>query len=47
IQGKYAQAETPLQRSLAIRERVRGPDHRDVASSLVSLATTLRDQART
>lgn len=40
-QGKYAEAEPLLKRSLAIREKVLGPEHPDVASSINSLAALL------
>jgi hypothetical protein len=38
-QGRYADAEPLLKRSLAIREKARGPDHADVAQSLNNLAS--------
>src|SRR3712207_7411913 len=37
-QGSYAQAELLYQRSLAIREKLLGPEHLDVASTLNNLA---------
>ena len=37
-QGKYAEAEPLLKRSLAIREKALGPDHLDVSTSLSNLA---------
>jgi uncharacterized protein HemY len=37
-QGRYAEAEPLLKRSLAIREKVLGPDHPDVGQSLAALA---------
>jgi tetratricopeptide (TPR) repeat protein len=38
----YASAEPLLRRALAIRERILGPNHLDVAASLWALATLLR-----
>src|SRR5690349_9604523 len=35
---EYAKAEAPNQRALAIREKLLGPDHPDVALSLYNLA---------
>ena len=32
-QGRYADAEPPFERSLAIREKALGPDHPDVSTS--------------
>ena len=37
-QGKYEQAESLYQSSLAIREKILGKDHPDVATSLNNLA---------
>ncbi len=37
-QGKYAEAEPLLKRSLAISEKALGPEHPDVATSLNNLA---------
>jgi tetratricopeptide (TPR) repeat protein len=45
-QGRYADAETLYTRSLAIREKVYGPDHPDVALSLNNLAELYRVQGR-
>jgi Flp pilus assembly protein TadD len=42
IQGQYAQAEPLFRRSLAIREKVLGPNHPDVATSLENLALLCR-----
>ena len=39
ILGKYPEAESVIQRSLAIREKVLGPDHPEIATSLNNLAT--------
>ena len=39
-QGKYAAAEPLYNRSLAIREKVLGPQHPDVATSLNNLPGT-------
>eukprot|EP00752_Nemacystus_decipiens_P018035 g16168.t1 len=43
-QGYYEDAKPLYERSLAIREKVLGPDHPDVASSLNSLAVLLKTQ---
>jgi tetratricopeptide (TPR) repeat protein len=40
----YAQARPLYERALAIREKVRGPDHPDTASSLNHLGLLLKDQ---
>lgn len=40
-EGRYADAEPPLRRALAIREQVLGPMHRDTAESLRSLGNTV------
>ena len=45
-QGRYADAEPLLKRSLAIREKALGPDHPDVAVSLHNLAELYRAQGR-
>jgi Tfp pilus assembly protein PilF len=45
-QGRYADAEPLLQRSLAIREKALGRDHPDVATSLNNLAELYRKQGR-
>jgi Flp pilus assembly protein TadD len=42
IQGQYTQAEPLFRRSLAIREKVLGPNHPDVATSLENLALLCR-----
>ena len=44
-QGKYTEAER-LQRSLAIREKVLGPEHPDVATALSNLAFLYYTQGR-
>jgi tetratricopeptide (TPR) repeat protein len=44
--GRYADAEPFYQRALAIRERVLGPDHPDVALSLNNLAVLYDAQGR-
>src|SRR5262245_57989979 len=44
--GKYAETEPIYLRSLAIREKVLGPEHADVAQSLNNLATLYRAQAQ-
>lgn len=43
----YAEAEPLLKRSLAIDEKVLGPDHPDVAQRLKNLAGLRRSQVRT
>ena len=43
----YDRAIADYKRSLAIREKALGPDHRDVASSLNNLAIVYRAQGRT
>ena len=45
-QGRYAQAEPLLKRSLAISEKALGPDHPDVATSLENYAAQLRKMHR-
>jgi tetratricopeptide (TPR) repeat protein len=45
-QGKYAEAEPLYQRSLAILEKVRGPDHPDVATALSNYAALLQATKR-
>lgn len=47
IQGKYAEAEPLYERSQAIREKILGPDHPDVAQSLNNRAELLVAQVRT
>ncbi|MCP4936076.1 MAG: tetratricopeptide repeat protein [bacterium] len=32
--GKYSEAKAPFERALAIREKVLGPEHPDVAASV-------------
>ena len=44
--GRDAEAEQLLQRSLAIREKVLGHEHPDVAESLNNLAELYDDQGR-
>ena len=44
--GRYADAEDPLELALAIREKVLGPEHPDVATSLNNLASLYGDQGR-
>lgn len=43
-QGNSQEAGGLLKRSLAIQEKVLGPDHQDIASSLSTLALMLRSQ---
>ena len=45
-QGKYAEAEPLYRRSLAILEKALGPEHPDVAESLVNYAELLRETGR-
>lgn len=42
--GAYAEARPLLERSLSIREQVRGPDHAETATSLTELAFLLGNQ---
>jgi tetratricopeptide (TPR) repeat protein len=44
--GDYAGAQPPYARALALRKRVLGPDHPDVATSLNNLAALYRGQGR-
>ena len=46
VQGRYAEAEPLIRRSLAIREKVLGRDHPDVARSLNNLADLYERQGR-
>ncbi|CAM9900520.1 unnamed protein product [Ectocarpus sp. 4 AP-2014] len=46
IQGKYAEAEPLYERSQAIQEKVLGPEHPDVATSLDNRASLLESQGR-
>ncbi|CAM9767482.1 unnamed protein product [Ectocarpus fasciculatus] len=46
VQGRYDEAERLYRRSLAIDEKVYGPDHPDVATGLNKLARLLRRQVR-
>ena len=45
-QGSYAEAEPLYQRSLAIREKVLGPEHPHVATSLENYAALVRQIGR-
>ena len=45
-QGRYAEAEPLLQRSLAIREKALGPEHPHVGTNLNNLAEFYRVQGR-
>ena len=45
-QGKYAEAEPLFQRSLAIVEKVLGPENPGLAASLNNLASLYRDQGK-
>ena len=44
--GHYAKAQTPLERTVSIREKALGPTHLDVATSLNNLAALYRAQGR-
>jgi Tetratricopeptide repeat len=44
--GRYSDAQSPLQRSLALWEKTLGPDHPDVATSLNNLASLYRVQGQ-
>lgn len=46
LQGRIAEAEPHYRRALAIQQKVLGPDHLDVASSLNNLALYFKEQAR-
>lgn len=46
LQGKYEEAEPLYERSQAIREKVLGPEHPDVAQSLNNRAVLLYAQVR-
>ena len=46
-QGKLAEAELLFDRSLAVREKVLGPEHLDVTESLNNCAIMSLDQVRT
>ncbi|MFM8294706.1 MAG: tetratricopeptide repeat protein, partial [Microcystaceae cyanobacterium] len=46
VQGKYAEAEPLVLRSLAIREKQLGENHPDVATSLNNLAELYRAQGK-
>ena len=46
-QGRYAEAESVLLRSLEITEAVLGPEHPDMAMRLESYAALLRETGRT
>ena len=45
-QGRYEAAEPLLKRALAIWEKVLGPDHPSVATSLENYAASLRNTGR-
>lgn len=46
-QHNYAEAEALLKKALAIREKIRGPDHPDVELTLRNLAALYSEQGRT
>lgn len=46
-EGKVHDAISPAQRSLALREKVLGPMHPDVATSLNNLADSTQNKGRT
>lgn len=45
-QGKFREAETHYERSLALREKVLGPEHPDVAISLSNTAALMIAQVK-
>lgn len=45
-QGKYSEAKRLVERSLAIDEKVYGPDHPEVSADLTNLAAVLATQVR-
>jgi tetratricopeptide (TPR) repeat protein len=45
--GQYAKAEPPFERALAIREKVLGSKHPDVATCLENYVLLLRNMGRT
>lgn len=45
-QGNYAEAESLFQRALTIKEKVLGPEHPEVATSINNLAMLLKIQVR-
>lgn len=47
LQGKYAEAQPLFERSQAIREKILGPEHPDVAESLFTRVRLLGIQVRT
>lgn len=46
LQGKYAGAEELYERCQAIEEKVLGPDHPDLVTTLKSRAVLLKNQVR-
>ena len=44
MQGKYEEAQRLYERLLAIREKVLGPDHPEIAARLNSLTGLLKNQ---
>lgn len=46
MQGKYAEADALYERSQAIREKVLGPEHPDLAQPLIMRAGLLGEQVR-
>src|SRR5712664_1632016 len=44
--GKFSEAVPLVQRALAIREKILGPEHPDVAASLDNMAGLYRDQGK-
>ncbi|CAN0557844.1 unnamed protein product, partial [Ectocarpus sp. 12 AP-2014] len=46
LQGKYEEAEPLYEQSQAIREKVLGPEHPDVAQSLNNRAVLLESQGK-
>ncbi|MHC4459738.1 MAG: tetratricopeptide repeat protein [Planctomycetota bacterium] len=46
VQGRYAEAESLLKRSLQVREKVLGSDHPKVATSLNNLGALYDSQGK-
>jgi len=44
VQGKHAEAESYIKRSLDIAEKIYGPEHSNVAANLLNLAGNYRDR---
>jgi tetratricopeptide (TPR) repeat protein len=46
-QGRYDEAELPFKRAIEMRERALGPDHPELAITLIGLASLRKKQSRT